>query len=148
MTGSQAIQWKIEKRLDTWEAVQNQSLVEKTSRMCEQHLCTSYCDELEEHRAQNFHSLVLRGNLWTEVRWVTKREKRGMMKPRDACTKAGKPVLDLTWDEHPKAYTILDRILDTYLPDLHIWYLSTLHRTQLLRLRGAYQGAPGRLELT
>ena len=41
------------------------------------------------------HSLVLRGKLRTSVRYITKREKGGVMQPGGTCTTTGEPVLGL-----------------------------------------------------
>ena len=60
-------------------------------------LCTSFQDELHDHRANNFNSQVLRGEIWTAVRLITKREKGGEMQPSNTCSKTGEPVLEMIW---------------------------------------------------
>ena len=46
-------------------------LVEDTLQACGKYLTVSRREEMAEHQAQTYHSLVLRGNLWTAVQWIT-----------------------------------------------------------------------------
>ena len=46
-------------------------LVEDTLRACEEYLTVAQREETEEHRAQNYYSLVLHRKLRTAVRWIT-----------------------------------------------------------------------------
>ena len=62
---------------------------------CKHYLSASCHDKLEEHWAHIFHSLVLRGNLRTTVRWVTECKKGGVIQPKYVCTKTGEHVLDV-----------------------------------------------------
>ena len=71
VTADQEIRQKIGKILETWEAGQNQMLVKETYCMFKQYLSASLRGDLEEHRAQTFHSLVIRGKFQTAVHWVT-----------------------------------------------------------------------------
>ena len=48
-------------------------LVEDTLRSSTQYLAAVCRKETAEHRAKTFHGLVLRGKLWTAVRWITER---------------------------------------------------------------------------
>ena len=48
-----------------------------------------------EHRAQTYHSLVLRGKLRTAVRWITKRDTGRVLQPGDRCTKTGDRVMEV-----------------------------------------------------
>ena len=43
------------------------------------HITATHREEYEEHMAQTFHSLVLRGKLRTAVRWITDRDKGGVL---------------------------------------------------------------------
>ena len=46
-------------------------LAEDMLRMCAEYLTVARREETAEHRAQNYHSLVLRGKLRTAVKWIT-----------------------------------------------------------------------------
>ena len=58
-------------------------LVEDTLRSSTQYLTAVCWEETAEHRAKTFHGLVLRGKLRTAVRWITEREKGGVLQPDD-----------------------------------------------------------------
>ena len=68
-------------------------LVEETYCTFKKYLSTSHWDKLEEHQAKIFHSLVLRGNLQTVLRWITDKEKVWLMHLSDACSNKLEPVL-------------------------------------------------------
>ena len=48
-------------------------MVEDTLRTCTEYLTVAWRDETVEHQAQTYHSMVIRGKLRTEVRWITER---------------------------------------------------------------------------
>ena len=102
LSGAQVIRRRTRKGLDVWEAGQNQMLVKGMPLMREKYLSASCRDKSEEHRAWTFHRLVLRGDIWTAVCWMSDREKGFMMQPRETCTKTYKPVLDVIWAKHPR----------------------------------------------
>ena len=56
-------------------------IVKDNQRMCAEYLTVSRREELAEHRAQKFHSLVLQGKLQMAVRWIIEREKGGVLQP-------------------------------------------------------------------
>ena len=58
-------------------------LVKDTMRSCEEYLTVARREETVEHRAQTYHSLVLRGKLQTAVRWITEREMGAVLQPGD-----------------------------------------------------------------
>ena len=78
-------------------------LVEDTLRSSTQYLTAVRREETAEHRAKTFHGLVLRGKLRTAVRWITEREKGGVLKPEGHCTKTGDRVLEVLHAKHPDA---------------------------------------------
>ena len=78
VTASHAIRRRIEKRLDAWAERKHRMLVEDTMRTCTEYLTVAQREETAEHRAQTYHSLVLRGKLRTAVRWITERETGGV----------------------------------------------------------------------
>ena len=87
VTASRDIRRRIEKRLDAWEAGRYRMLVEDTLRSSTQYLTAVRREETAEHWAKTFHGLVLRGKLRTTVRWITEREKGGVLLPEEKCTK-------------------------------------------------------------
>ena len=66
------------------------------------------------HRAQTYHSLVLRGKLWSEVRWITGRETGGVLQPGERCKKTGDRVLEVLCTKHPEAWTPTAACLEIY----------------------------------
>ena len=73
VTSSRYIRRQIEKRLDAWEAEHYEILVEYTLRSCTQYLAAACREEIADHRAKTYHSLVLRAKLRIAVRWITER---------------------------------------------------------------------------
>ena len=61
-------------------------LVEDTLCTCAEYLASAQREETAEHRAQTFHSLVLRRKLQTAVRWIIEREMGGVLQPGERCT--------------------------------------------------------------
>ena len=55
--------------------------MEDTLCTCAQYLTAAHREESEEHSAQTFHSLVLRGKLQTAVWWITERDTGGVLHP-------------------------------------------------------------------
>ena len=91
-------------------------LVEDTLRTCTEYLTVARREETADHRAQTFHSLVLRGELRTAVRWITERETGGVLQPGNQCTKTGDRVMEVLRYKHPEARTPTAASLDSY-PD-------------------------------
>ena len=54
-----------------------------TARTCDQYLSTSRVEDSLEHTAKIYHSLVLQRKLGLVVRWITEREKGGVIQPED-----------------------------------------------------------------
>ena len=91
-------------------------LVEDTLRACGEYLTVARREEMEENRAQTYHSLVLRGNLRTAVQWITEKETGGVLQPRDRCTKMGNWVMEVLRAKHLEARTRTAASLYSY-PD-------------------------------
>ena len=60
-------------------------MLEETLRTCTQYLTAVRRDDYEEHRDKTYHSLVLQGKLRMAVRWITERDKGGVIQPTDLC---------------------------------------------------------------
>ena len=116
VTASHAIRRRIGKRLDAWEDGKYGMLVEDILRTCEQYITFSCREEFVEHRAQTYHSMVLRGKVRTVVRWITERETGGILQPGERCKKTGEKVMEVLRTNHPEACTPTAASLDSY-PD-------------------------------
>ena len=91
-------------------------LVEDTLRSSAQYLTAVRQEETAEHRAKTFHGLLLHGKLRMAVRWITEREKEGLLQPEDHCTKTRERVMEVLCTKHPDARPPLAASLDAY-PD-------------------------------
>ena len=89
-------------------------LVEETLRTCAQYLTAALRKESEEHRNKTYHSLVLRGKLRMEERWITKQETGGVLYPEEYCTKTGDVVMEVLRTKHPNTLPLSSVSLDTY----------------------------------
>ena len=90
-------------------------LVEDTLRSSTQYLTAVRREETAEHCAKTFHGLVLRGKLRTAVRWITERQKGGVLQLEGHCTKTGDRVLEVLHAKHPDARLPSAACLDAYL---------------------------------
>ena len=90
-------------------------LVKDTMQSCEEYLTVAQRGETAEHRAQTYQSLVLRGKLRTEVRWITETETARVIQPGDKCKKMGDRVMEVLRTKHPEARTPTAASLDSYL---------------------------------
>ena len=114
VTASHAIRRQTVKRLDAWGAGKHAMLVGDTLRSCEEYLTAARREETAEHRAQTYHSLVLRGKLRSAVRWINERETGGVLQPGDRCEKMGDWVLEVLRTKHPEARTPTAACLESY----------------------------------
>ena len=116
VTASQVIRRCIGKRLDAWAEGKHSMLVEDTLQACGEYITVAGREETAEHRAQTYHSLVLRGKLRMAVRWITKQETGGFLQPGDRCTKTGDQVMEVLRAKHLESRTPTAASLDSY-PD-------------------------------
>ena len=100
VTASHAIRRRIEKRLDAWGAGNHAMVVGDTLRSCKEYLTAARREEMAEHWAQTYHSLVLHGKLQSAVRWITEGETGGVLQPGDRCEKTGDRVLEVLRAKH------------------------------------------------
>ena len=107
-----AIRHRIDKRLDAWGEGKHAMLVEDTLRSCEEYLTVNRREETAEHRAQTYHSLVLRGKLRLAVRWIMERDTGGVLKPGERCTKTEDRAMKVLRTKHPEARTPTAASLD------------------------------------
>ena len=85
VTASHTIMRRIEKRLDAWGSGKHAMLVGDTLRSCEDYLTAARREETAKHRAQTYHSLVLRGKLRSAIIWITERETGGFLQRFNIC---------------------------------------------------------------
>ena len=96
-------------------------LVEDTLRTCAHYITVICRGGSAEHRAQTYHSMVLRGKFRTAVRWITDRETGGILQSGERCKKMGERVMEVLRTKHPEACTPTASSLDSYSdrpPDL------------------------------
>ena len=55
----------------------------------------------EDLVARKYNSMVLDGKLRAAVRFATERDGGGVLLPQDACTKTGRPVMEVLLSQHP-----------------------------------------------
>ena len=79
-----------------------------------QYLTAVRREETAKHHVKTFHGLVLRGKLRNAVRWITEREKGGVLQPEGHCTKTGDRVLEVLHAKHPDARPLSAACLDAY----------------------------------
>jgi hypothetical protein len=80
-------------------------LVEDTLQSMEAHLTHKQGRTTPEQKTKTFHQKVLCGNLWGGVRYLTEREKGGILYPDDIDEKTGKTVQSVLESKHPNART-------------------------------------------
>ena len=89
-------------------------LVRDTLRSCGDYLTAAWRVETVKHRAQTYHSLVLRGKLRSAVRCITERETGGVLHPGGRCEKTGYRVLEVLRAKHQEARTPTAACLTSY----------------------------------
>ncbi len=100
---SGAIRRQLTMRMDSWEAKKFEMLVQDTERTALAQLARVRGVETQEQRAKTFARLVLQGKLRSAVRWLTDREKGGVLLPDDVDEKTGESVIDVLQSKHPDA---------------------------------------------
>ena len=79
-----------------------------------QYLTADCRDKSEDHREENYHSLVLRGKMRTVVRWITEQETGGELHPEELCIKTGERVMEVMRTKNLDARPLSASSLDTY----------------------------------
>jgi hypothetical protein len=108
------IRRRITQKLDLWEKGEFQLLFESTHRDLQASLSKAQGTTTPEQRAKTYHAKVLRGNLRGAVRYITDREKGGILYPDDIDEKTGLPVSDSLRDKHPANRAVNPSDLPTY----------------------------------
>ena len=100
--------------LGAWGSGKPAMLVGDTLRSCEEYLTAAQREETADHRAQTYHSLVIRGKLRSVVRWITEKVTGGVLQPKDKCEKTGDRVLEVLRAKHPEARMPTSACLGSY----------------------------------
>jgi hypothetical protein len=119
VTNSGDIKRRITNRLDSWENGKFDMLVQDTHRTAMAQLSKMRGQETEEQRGKTFSRLVLQGKLRSAVRYLTEREKGGIMLPDEIDEKTGDTVLEVLQSKHPESRVPDISLMEEYdsLPD-------------------------------
>jgi hypothetical protein len=121
VTSAKGIKDRINKRLDGWGRGEFLDLVQDTEREMKAALTSNQKGSTSEQRAKIFNQKMLRGDVKSAVRYITTREKGGVMTSDDIDEKTGDSVAEVLASKHPEAKTPDVRHLPTYseTPVLH-----------------------------
>jgi hypothetical protein len=111
---SKDIRARISRRMDAWEEGKFDMLVQDTERAMTTYLSTKQGHVTEEQRAKIFHRRMLRGDTRGAVRYITEREKGGVLQPGDIDEKSGLSVAKVLASKHPEARTPVASSLHQY----------------------------------
>ena len=89
--------------MDAWEEGKFSMLVQNTERTMESLLSAKQGGLTNEQRAKVFHRRMLRGDVRGAVRFITDREKGGILQPNDIDEKTGDSVETVLRSKHPDA---------------------------------------------
>ena len=94
-------------------------LVQTAKASAEAYLSTARGHTTPEDRCRTFHQLVLQGKLRSAVRYITDREKGGLLAPDDIDEKSGLPVEEVLRSKHPEPRVPLAADFEAYdeVPD-------------------------------
>ena len=93
------------KRLEAWSEGKFEMLVQDTERSLKTHVATKQGNVSKEQRAKIFNRKMLRGDVRGAVRYLTERDKGGVLMPDDIDEKSGDSVADVLASKHPDART-------------------------------------------
>jgi hypothetical protein len=97
------IKRRLSLRMDSWEDVKCNMLVQDTERTALTQLARVGGVATPEQRAKTYNRLVLQGKLRTAVCWLTEREKGCVLKPRDRDDKTGENIFNVLQSKHTDA---------------------------------------------
>jgi len=97
------IRMRLQQRMDLWNRGCHAALVDDTEAEALSRVGTGPEPD-EEIQARTFNARVLSSRLRSAVRALTNREGGGVLRPDDACTKSGSPVLSVLQDKHPELH--------------------------------------------
>ena len=114
------IRRRIEARLQEWSAGRFDMLVQDTVRTSKSLISRTRRQMTDEQISKTYTSLVLQGKLRQAVRFVTARDRGGILQGDDIDVKSGLPVKEVLASKHPDARTPDITALEEYdvVPDL------------------------------
>ncbi len=95
VTRARDIKKRIGKRLEAWEEGNFKMLVQTTEWDMKTYLSKMQGTTLNEQQRKTFHQKMLRGNVRGAVKYLTEREKGGVLLPDDTDEKTGRPVKEV-----------------------------------------------------
>jgi hypothetical protein len=102
---SKDIRKRISRRMDAWEESKFSMLVQDMEQAMKSFLSTKRRGEVTtEQRTKIFHRKMLRGDVRGTVRYLTDREKGGILLPDDVNKKSGDTVMEALESKHPNAW--------------------------------------------
>jgi hypothetical protein len=102
------IKRRVERRLTLWIGGQYDALVQDIVGEAMRGVGSGRDTANEELIARKYNHMVLNGKLQAAVSFATARDGGGVLLPQDACTKTGRPVMEVLQLQHP----------DTRIPNL------------------------------
>jgi hypothetical protein len=99
------IRKRISRRLNAWDEGKFKMLIRDTERDLKSFLSTKQGNVTAEQRAKIFHRKMLRGDVRGAVRYLTEREKGGILLPDDIDEKSGNTISEVLESKHPDART-------------------------------------------
>jgi hypothetical protein len=100
-TRAQDIRKRLTQRMDLWDKGKYAALVDDTEDELLSRVGSGTRIKDDDASARQFNATVLSGRLRKAVRGLTNRDGGGILQPDDACTKTGRPVLEVLRDKHP-----------------------------------------------
>ena len=95
------IRARLTTRMDLWDKGFHAALVDDTEAEATGRPAPERQPD-EETQARNFNARVLSGRIRAAVRNLTRREGGGVLDPDAACTKTGRPVIDILRGKTPR----------------------------------------------
>jgi hypothetical protein len=94
------IRKRLEQRMRLWDQGRYGALVDDTEAEVQGRIGTGLPPD-EETKARAYNARVLSGRIRSAVRTITRRGDGGVLQPDAACTKTGRPVLEVLRAKHP-----------------------------------------------
>eukprot|EP00978_Attheya_sp_CCMP212_P042445 scaffold258630_cov55-Attheya_sp.AAC.1 len=139
---------RIQNHLKSWKAGHYNMLVQETAQEAIATMIpTSASTKTQEQREKIFVNLMVQGKLRQAVRFITEREKAGIMLPTDIDEKSGLPVIDALRSKHPPARVPEVEDLEEYdtLPEfVRVDITDETMENVVRRLSGALPGQEAR----
>ena len=105
VTKTKDVRMLVERRLRSWINEEFDALMSEAIR-CGKQRCHQHKKDVgsdEEHTIKIFSRLIIQGKLRAAVRWITERDKGGVLHPEEFSSKEpSKTVLDVLREKHPE----------------------------------------------